>query len=120
MDFKVGDEVVFVDGRAFSKNVCLEPDAYHRVGVGTVHKVIGADGGAFISVEPETPCGTTCFEKRFVLKSEWDFEKKSSKKKISWKFEMEGNSDICFTVEAPTKKQAFEEFVRYIGYKFVG
>jgi hypothetical protein len=125
MKFKVGDRVVFVDGRTFEKGCCVENGAeqpeYIKPYIGIVHVVVNVRSKEdLLTVDPETPVGSTCYANRFVLEEEYNSDTGKRVKKTSWKFEMEGNSEVCFTVEAPNRKQAFEEFVRYIGYKFVG
>ena len=126
MGFKVGDKVVFVDGRTFdSRGFCVDKLAEQpedvKTGIGQVHVVVDARSSEdLITVDPYTPVGGTCYANRFVLADEYVSETGKRIKKTKWKFEMEGNSEVCFTVEAPNRKQAFEEFIRYIGYKFVG
>ena len=124
MDFKVGDKVVFIDGRTFEGGFCAEKDADQpedvKPGIGQVHVVVSVRPSEYlITVDPDTPVGRTCYANRFVLEDEYVPETGKRVKKTNWKFEMEGNSEVCFTVEAPNRKQAFEKFVEYIGYEEV-
>jgi len=125
MKFKVGDRVVFVDGRTYEKGCCVENGAEQperiKPYIGIVHVVSSIRPSEdLLTVVPETPVDGTCYAKRFVLEEEYNFETGERVKKTSWKFEMKGVADVRFEIKAPNRKQAFEKFVEYIGYKFVG